>query len=59
MTRKDMILALTRYELAWVIDNPEHKNRAAEFFAQGGFSNLTDEGLKKCIDDNEWVEVEA
>jgi hypothetical protein len=57
MTREQIILALTRYELEWVIDNPEYKNEVAEFFAQGGFTNLTDEGLKKYVDDNEWVGV--
>ena len=46
MTREQMILALTKYELQWLLDNPEHFNDVAKFFADGGFNNLTDAELQ-------------
>ena len=48
MTREEMVIALTRYELDWYLDN--HKgceDDTAKFFATGGFNKLTDEELKK------------
>lgn len=47
MTRQEMILALTRNELVFLIDSPEWLNDEAKFFADGGFDKLNDEELTK------------
>jgi len=36
MTREEKILALTRYELQYLIDNPEWLDDNAKFFVGGG-----------------------
>jgi len=59
MTREQMIKALTTYELQWLVDNPEHLQGVAEFFAGGGFRAWSDAQLEKKCSDNVWLEVEA
>ena len=58
MTRKQMIKALTKYELEWAAENPEHLDGIAEFFASGGFDNWTDQSLAEECRDNLWLEVD-
>ena len=55
MEREEMILALTRYELQYLLDNPDLLPSNAEFFARGGFSTYTDEQLQTSYDNNVWV----
>jgi hypothetical protein len=45
MTREEKILALTNYELVFLIESPEHLEGVSEFFAKGGFNADTDEEL--------------
>lgn len=45
MTREEKILALTNYELVFLIESPEHLDGVSEFFAKGGFNAKTDEEL--------------
>ena len=45
MTREEKILALTRYELQYLIDNPEWLDDNAKFFVGGGFTKWTDDEL--------------
>ena len=52
-TRKSMVDALTKFELQYLLDNPEWLDDNAEFFAGGGFANYTDEQLMKKYEDNE------
>jgi len=49
MTREEMVLELTKYELEWFRDNPDQENLESltEFFANGGFDNVTAEDLKE------------
>jgi hypothetical protein len=44
-----MIYELTKYELEWFRDNedPENLESVTEFFANGGFDNVTTEDLKE------------
>jgi hypothetical protein len=44
-TRSEKILALTRNELVFLIESPEHLTDVAEFFAKGGFYAMPDEEL--------------
>ena len=44
-TREEKILALTRNELAFLIDAPEWLTDVAEFFAKGGYYAKPDEEL--------------
>jgi hypothetical protein len=46
LTAAQMILALTHYELEWVIDNPDQLADVAEFFANGGFANVNADDLE-------------
>lgn len=47
MSREEMILALTRYELDWYVDNFDgHEDTMAEFFAKGGFNTYSDDKLR-------------
>ena len=45
MTREEKILALTNYELVFLIESPEQLKDVSEFFAKGGFNAWTDEQL--------------
>lgn len=54
--REKMILELTRFELEYLMDNPDLLTSVAEFFAEGGYDNYTDEQLKESYKDNIWVE---
>jgi len=49
MTRNEMVLELTKHELEWFRDNPDNENLESltEFFANGGFDNVTEEELKE------------
>jgi len=49
MTRTEMVLELTKHELEWFRDNPDNENLESltEFFANGGFDNVTEEELKE------------
>jgi hypothetical protein len=58
MTRKDMIFALTRYEIEWVFDNSEYFDEVVDFFASGGFNKYNNEILQKLYE-LKCVEVEA
>jgi len=44
-TRQEKIFALTRNELVFLIDSPEWLEGVSEFFAKGGFNDLTDAEL--------------
>lgn len=57
-TRQEMIHALTKFELQYLLDNPEWLDDNAKFFADGGFANYTDERLINKCQDNE-LEVQA
>jgi len=57
-TRKEMILALTKFELQYFLDNPEWLEDNAIFFANGGFNNHTNEQLIKQCRENVWIELE-
>lgn len=45
MTRAEKIMALTNYELVFLIESPEQLETVSEFFAKGGFNAWTDEQL--------------
>jgi len=45
MTREEKILALTNYELVFLIESPEQLKDVSEFFAKGGFNSYTNEEL--------------
>ena len=45
MTRKEMIEALTLFELQFLFGSPEYLEDVASFFADGGFGKSTDEEL--------------
>lgn len=57
-TRQEMIEALTLFELQYMMDYPESVKDVARFFAEGGFSNRTDEQLREQCKDNVWIEGE-
>ena len=59
MKREQMIEALTKYELEWLMENQDHLKEVAKFLAQGGFNACTDEELLERCRDNCWLEVEA
>jgi hypothetical protein len=50
ITREEMIKALIKNELDWLIQNPKFINDLSEFFTRGGFNHLSDEHLKKHYD---------
>jgi hypothetical protein len=58
MTRQQMIEALTLFELQYLLDNPDLLKGNAEFFANGGFNNRTDDELREQCKDNVWLEIE-
>lgn len=45
-TREVMIYELIKYELEYLISNEDELEEVAEFFCNGGYSNLSDERLK-------------
>ena len=49
--REDMIRELTRYELQYFLDNGFLLDELTKFFANGGFNNHTDKGLKELYND--------
>ena len=59
MTRKEMINALTLFELQYMMDYPDSVKDVAKFFANGGFQNQTDQELRKACADNVWLEIEG
>jgi hypothetical protein len=59
MNREQMIEALTRFELEYLLDYPELLKDAARFFANGGFSTKTDQELRETCADNVWLEFEG
>jgi len=46
-TRKEMILALTKNELVFAIENPDKLNDVVQFFANGGFSTYKPDHLNQ------------
>ena len=51
MNRKELIHALTKYELVWFIDNGEpYVEEISEFFANGGFAYWSNEELQTQYD---------
>ena len=56
MNKEQMVLSLVKYELQYLLDNPEGLHDVAIFFANGGFNNLTLEQLKEEYEDNCWLE---
>jgi hypothetical protein len=58
-TRKEMIYALTKYELEYLQEYPECLEDNAKFFAGGGFAAYTDEQLIAQCQDNVWLELEG
>ena len=52
MNKQQLIYALTRYELEWVIQNSEqeHIEDAADFFSMGGFTTFEEKELQRLYD---------
>ena len=46
-TKKEMILALTKNELVFAVENPEQLDEVAQFFANGGFTTYTHDHLNQ------------
>jgi len=44
-TRSEMVYALTKYELEYLIDNPEWLEDTTKYFADGGVNTKTDAEL--------------
>ena len=51
MTRDQMIQALTKYELQYLIDNPELLGDMTDFFVNGGFQNVNIDDLEDAYND--------
>ena len=51
--RQKMIYALTKFELEYLLDNPEWLDDIAKFFIGGGFAKFTDDQLINKCQDNE------
>lgn len=45
MTREQKILALTKNELVFLIESPEWLKDVSEFFAEGGFTKMSDQEI--------------
>jgi len=45
--RDAMVYDLTKHELEWLIDNPEHIANTAAFLMDGGFNLYTDTDLTR------------
>lgn len=57
MSREQMVQALTKYEIEWLMENQEHLDGVSKFLSSGGYNSLSDDELKaRCID-NKWLEV--
>jgi hypothetical protein len=50
-SREEMIKALTKFELDYMLGYPALVNDLTDFFSSGGFNNYTDEGLKELYND--------
>lgn len=48
MTRAEKILALTKYELEFLIGSPHYLDDVTKFFADGVYHAMTDQELDKC-----------
>jgi hypothetical protein len=50
--RTEMVAALVRKELDWLVENPTEENiqDATFFFSQGGFDNYSDQDIKEQFD---------
>jgi hypothetical protein len=48
MDRLEMIKALTRNDLEWLVDDATHENvqDAVDFYARGGYATYSDDKLK-------------
>lgn len=59
-TKKQMIHALTKFELEYLRDYPEGMDDTTiEFFASGGFTKYTHDELVLLCQDNVWLEFEV
>jgi hypothetical protein len=56
MIRNEMIFLLTKYEMQFLIDNPDCLEATIEFFANGGFNKLSDQELIEECNENCWLE---
>ena len=57
MTRKQIIRALTKRELQYLIDNPDIlDDQSIEWWAKGGFNDYTNEQLEKSFSINAFQE---
>jgi hypothetical protein len=59
MNRQELIYALTRYEIEWLIQNTEQKyiEDVTDFFSTGGFTTSEDKELQRLYDLKIGVEV--
>ncbi len=56
MIRNEMIFLLTKYEMQFLIDNPDCLEDSIRFFADGGFNKLSDQELIEECNENCWLE---
>lgn len=56
MLRKEMIFLLTKYEMQFLLDNPDLIEQTIKFFADGGFNQLSDQELIEECNENCWLE---
>lgn len=47
MDLQNKIEALTKYELEFLLNNPEHLSDVCDFFAKGGFHSHSEEAINK------------
>jgi hypothetical protein len=60
MTRQEMIYALTKFELQYLIDNPEClDDECAQWWIKGGFNNYANADLIRNCEMNIWPELEV
>jgi len=57
-SRNTMVLALTKYELQWLMQSPEQLDNVAEFFAAGGYETMEDTELESAYNANPWLKGE-
>jgi hypothetical protein len=50
-SREEMIKALTKFKLGYMLGYPALVNDLTDFFSGGGFNNCTDSGLKELYND--------
>ena len=46
-TRDKMVQDLIKFELTYLLDNPEYINEVSSFFASGGFNSWSDDKILK------------